>query len=152
MLTDTYLAGIWILIGETFPTRTRAKQGALSTAANWLWVRYSLVNFFPILINFETFRTSSSPSSPLSSSPASNTDTVSSSHHAISSARASSTSSCTSLLVCLWRASTWYAKLPTRLCFFCTKSFPPNRCIVTPIADPGHHTTGHPSATRTARS
>ena len=34
-----FSAGIWILIGETFPTRTRAKQGALSTAANWLWVR-----------------------------------------------------------------------------------------------------------------
>lgn len=26
---------MWILIGETFPTRTRAKQGALSTASNW---------------------------------------------------------------------------------------------------------------------
>ena len=28
-------SGIWILIGETFPTRTRAKQGALATASNW---------------------------------------------------------------------------------------------------------------------
>jgi SP family sugar:H+ symporter-like MFS transporter len=27
--------GIWILIGETFPTRTRARQGALATSANW---------------------------------------------------------------------------------------------------------------------
>lgn len=32
---STWGPGIWILIGETFPTRTRAKQGALSTAANW---------------------------------------------------------------------------------------------------------------------
>ena len=31
----TWGPGIWILIGETFPTRTRAKQGALSTASNW---------------------------------------------------------------------------------------------------------------------
>lgn len=31
-------SGIWIIIGETFPTRSRAKQGALSTAANWLFV------------------------------------------------------------------------------------------------------------------
>ncbi|KAK4701583.1 hypothetical protein P7C70_g4645, partial [Phenoliferia sp. Uapishka_3] len=28
---------IWILVGETFPTRTRAKQGALATSANWTW-------------------------------------------------------------------------------------------------------------------
>ena len=35
-----FTAGIWILIGETFPTRSRAKQGALSTASNWLWVRF----------------------------------------------------------------------------------------------------------------
>ena len=31
----TWAPGVWILIGETFPTRTRAKQGALSTASNW---------------------------------------------------------------------------------------------------------------------
>jgi len=29
----TWAPGVWILIGETFPTRTRAKQGALSTAS-----------------------------------------------------------------------------------------------------------------------
>lgn len=28
-------SGVWILVGETFPTRTRAKQGALATASNW---------------------------------------------------------------------------------------------------------------------
>jgi SP family sugar:H+ symporter-like MFS transporter len=33
----TWGPGIWILIGESFPTRTRAKQAALSTASNWLW-------------------------------------------------------------------------------------------------------------------
>jgi len=33
----TWGPGIWILISETFPTRTRAKQGALSTLANWTW-------------------------------------------------------------------------------------------------------------------
>ena len=36
--------GIWILIGETLPTRTRAKQGALAIASNWLW--YFLLAFF----------------------------------------------------------------------------------------------------------
>jgi len=33
----TWAPGIWILIGETFPTRTRAKQGAIATSANWTW-------------------------------------------------------------------------------------------------------------------
>lgn len=28
-------SGVWILIGETFPTRTRAKQAALAAASNW---------------------------------------------------------------------------------------------------------------------
>ena len=31
----TWAPGVWILIGETFPTRTRAKQGALAASANW---------------------------------------------------------------------------------------------------------------------
>jgi hypothetical protein len=34
-LAMTWAPGVWILIGETFPTRTRAKQGTLSTASNW---------------------------------------------------------------------------------------------------------------------
>jgi len=33
----TWAPGIWILTGETFPTRTRAKQAALATFANWTW-------------------------------------------------------------------------------------------------------------------
>ena len=34
---STWAPGVWILIGETFPTSTRAKQGALSTSSNWLF-------------------------------------------------------------------------------------------------------------------
>lgn len=33
----TWAPGIWILTGETFPLRTRAKQASLATASNWLW-------------------------------------------------------------------------------------------------------------------
>ncbi|KAG9095575.1 hexose transporter hxt1, partial [Ceratobasidium sp. 370] len=45
---STWAPGIWILIGETFPTRTRAKQGALATASNWIW--NFLIAFFTPLI------------------------------------------------------------------------------------------------------
>ena len=45
---STWAPGIWILIGETFPTRTRAKQGALATASNWVW--NFLIAFFTPLI------------------------------------------------------------------------------------------------------
>ena len=34
---NNVIRGIWIIIGETFPTRTRTKQAALATASNW-WV------------------------------------------------------------------------------------------------------------------
>ncbi|KAF9265008.1 general substrate transporter [Marasmius fiardii PR-910] len=44
----TWAPGVWILIGETFPTRTRAKQGALSTASNWLW-NFLLAFFTPFI-------------------------------------------------------------------------------------------------------
>jgi sugar porter (SP) family MFS transporter len=44
----TWAPGIWILIGETFPTRTRAKQGALATASNWLW-NFLLAFFTPFI-------------------------------------------------------------------------------------------------------
>ncbi|KAH6899518.1 general substrate transporter [Coprinopsis sp. MPI-PUGE-AT-0042] len=44
----TWAPGIWILIGETFPTRTRAKQGALSTASNWIW-NFLLAFFTPFI-------------------------------------------------------------------------------------------------------
>ncbi|KAH7912110.1 general substrate transporter [Hygrophoropsis aurantiaca] len=44
----TWAPGVWILIGETFPTSTRAKQGALSTAANWTW-NFLLAFFTPFI-------------------------------------------------------------------------------------------------------
>jgi len=46
----TWAPGIWILIGETFPTRTRAKQGALATASNWLW-NFLLAFFTPFIVS-----------------------------------------------------------------------------------------------------
>jgi len=36
----SWAPGVWILVGETFPTRTRAKQGALATSANWCVVYF----------------------------------------------------------------------------------------------------------------
>ncbi|EAU83615.1 monosaccharide transporter [Coprinopsis cinerea okayama7 len=51
----TWGPGIWILIGETFPTRTRAKQGALATASNWTW--NFLISFFtPFITSSIGFR------------------------------------------------------------------------------------------------
>ncbi|OAX39836.1 general substrate transporter [Rhizopogon vinicolor AM-OR11-026] len=44
----TWAPGVWILIGETFPTRTRAKQGSLSTASNWVW-NFLLAFFTPFI-------------------------------------------------------------------------------------------------------
>jgi len=46
----TWAPGIWILIGETFPTRTRAKQGALATASNWFW-NFLLAFFTPFVVS-----------------------------------------------------------------------------------------------------
>ncbi|KAH9475006.1 High-affinity glucose transporter ght2 [Psilocybe cubensis] len=51
----TWAPGIWILIGETFPTRTRAKQGALSTASNWLW-NFLIAFFTPFITSAIDFR------------------------------------------------------------------------------------------------
>ncbi|KAK7452121.1 hypothetical protein VKT23_012226 [Stygiomarasmius scandens] len=51
----TWAPGIWILIGETFPTRTRAKQGALATASNWLW-NFLLALFTPLIAGDIEFR------------------------------------------------------------------------------------------------
>lgn len=45
----TWAPGIWIIIGETFPTRTRAKQAALSTASNWGW-NWALAFFTPFIV------------------------------------------------------------------------------------------------------
>ncbi|EJC99120.1 general substrate transporter [Fomitiporia mediterranea MF3/22] len=52
---STWAPGIWILIGETFPTRSRAKQGALSTASNWLW-NFLLAFFTPFIVSAIDFR------------------------------------------------------------------------------------------------
>ncbi|KAI0295058.1 general substrate transporter [Multifurca ochricompacta] len=51
----TWAPGIWILIGETFPTRTRAKQGALATASNWLW-NFLLAFFTPFIVGDIQYR------------------------------------------------------------------------------------------------
>ncbi|KAG6848857.1 hypothetical protein H0H93_013395 [Arthromyces matolae] len=51
----TWAPGVWILIGETFPTRTRAKQAALSTASNWLW-NFLLAFFTPFITSAIEFR------------------------------------------------------------------------------------------------
>lgn len=51
----TWGPGIWILIGETFPTRTRAKQGALATASNWFW-NFLLAFFTPFIVSAIHFR------------------------------------------------------------------------------------------------
>ncbi|GLB42869.1 putative major facilitator superfamily, sugar transporter (TC 2.A.1.1) family protein [Lyophyllum shimeji] len=51
----TWAPGVWILVGETFPTRTRAKQSALSAAANWLW-NFLLAFFTPFISNAIAYR------------------------------------------------------------------------------------------------
>ncbi|KAF9530744.1 general substrate transporter [Crepidotus variabilis] len=53
--STTWAPGIWILIGETFPTRTRAKQGSLSTASNWLW-NFLIAFFTPFIVKAIGFR------------------------------------------------------------------------------------------------
>jgi SP family sugar:H+ symporter-like MFS transporter len=61
----TWAPGVWILIGETFATRTRAKQGALSTASNWYGF-YFLLWCFQLDVSFIRnigYGISSSPSS-----------------------------------------------------------------------------------------
>ncbi|KAF8585286.1 general substrate transporter [Ramaria rubella] len=52
---STWAPGVWIIIGETFPTRSRAKQGALSTASNWLW-NFLLAFFTPFIVKSIEFR------------------------------------------------------------------------------------------------
>ena len=52
---STIHSGVWILIGETFPTRTRARQAALSTASNWLW-NFLLAFFTPFIVKSIKYR------------------------------------------------------------------------------------------------
>ncbi|KAH8105333.1 general substrate transporter [Cristinia sonorae] len=51
----TWAPGIWILIGETFPTRTRSKQASLSSASNWFW-NFLLAFFTPFIIKAISFQ------------------------------------------------------------------------------------------------
>ncbi|KAM5541537.1 hypothetical protein V8D89_004727 [Ganoderma adspersum] len=51
----TWAPGIWILIGETFPTRTRARQASLATASNWLW-NFLLAFFTPFIVKAIDYR------------------------------------------------------------------------------------------------
>lgn len=41
---STWGPGIWIITGETFPMRTRARQAAIATTSNWTW--NFLISFF----------------------------------------------------------------------------------------------------------
>ncbi|KAH9946744.1 general substrate transporter [Amylocystis lapponica] len=52
---QTWAPGIWILVGETFPTRTRAKQAAIATTANWLW-NFLIAFFTPFIVKSIKFR------------------------------------------------------------------------------------------------
>lgn len=51
----TWAPGIWILVGETFPTRTRSKQAAIATASNWLW-NFLLAFFTPFITRAIQYR------------------------------------------------------------------------------------------------
>lgn len=52
---STWAPGIWILTGETFPTRTRSSQAAIATASNWLW-NFLLAFFTPFITKAIAFR------------------------------------------------------------------------------------------------
>ncbi|KAF8658186.1 hypothetical protein AX16_002108 [Volvariella volvacea WC 439] len=51
----TWAPGVWILIGETFPMKTRAKQSALATASNWTW-NFLIAFFTPFIDRAIRFR------------------------------------------------------------------------------------------------
>lgn len=51
----TWAPGIWILTGETFPTRTRSYQASLATSSNWLW-NFLLAFFTPFIVKSIKFR------------------------------------------------------------------------------------------------
>lgn len=51
----TWAPGIWILTGETFPTRTRSKQAALAAGSNWFW-NFLLAFFTPFIVKAIHFR------------------------------------------------------------------------------------------------
>ena len=51
----TWAPGIWILTGETFPTRTRSYQASLAAMSNWAW-NFLLAFFTPFITNAIHFR------------------------------------------------------------------------------------------------
>lgn len=51
----TWAPGIWILTGETFPTRTRSMQAALAAGSNWFW-NFLLAFFTPFIVKSIKFR------------------------------------------------------------------------------------------------
>ncbi|KAF8523948.1 general substrate transporter [Hysterangium stoloniferum] len=52
---STWAPGVWIIIGETFPTRSRAKQASLSTSCNWLW-NFLIAFFTPFITSAIQFK------------------------------------------------------------------------------------------------
>ncbi|KIY64429.1 general substrate transporter [Cylindrobasidium torrendii FP15055 ss-10] len=52
---STWAPGAWVIVGETFPMRTRAKQAALATASNWLW-NFLLAFFTPFITKDISFK------------------------------------------------------------------------------------------------
>ncbi|KAI0697996.1 general substrate transporter [Cytidiella melzeri] len=51
----TWAPGIWILTGETFPTRTRSHQASLAAGSNWLW-NFLLAFFTPFIVKAIQFK------------------------------------------------------------------------------------------------
>ena len=52
---STWAPGIWILTGETFPTRPRSYQASLAAMSNWAW-NFLLAFFTPFITNAIHFR------------------------------------------------------------------------------------------------
>lgn len=53
--TNSSFSGVWILTGETFPTRTRSYQASLAAGSNWLW-NFLLAFFTPFITKNIQFR------------------------------------------------------------------------------------------------
>jgi len=51
----TWAPGVWILTGETFPTRTRSYQASLAAGSNWLW-NFLLAFFTPFISDAIQYR------------------------------------------------------------------------------------------------
>jgi len=51
----TWAPGVWILTGETFPTRTRSMQASLAAASNWMW-NFLLAFFTPFIVKAIAFQ------------------------------------------------------------------------------------------------